>query len=631
MRYQIILPLFFLLKLSNIVMSTGFRPGIIIHRKITWLLMFSVITLAIAGWLIYVSERNIERTSIGTNQTYEIISRLERITSCLSESELASFRFLEKNDRQAGARLSDIHQDLEKEIDSLQKLTRQTLDMREKVNLLRIQIQEKKALEDSLLPSLGQNPALASLPAARDPSGAGQRLEKDNNAIRALLTSMAQEEKELLTIRRNLNRDAYRKTAYGLIVGRILSFIFVGVLLILLNRDVTRRVRSEERLVEAVHEAQEAKKMQEQFLANMSHEIRTPMNGIKGMTDLLLGTPLSDKQQELAGIIKRSVNNLLVIINDILDFSKIKAGKLNIEKIDFRLEEVLGNVISIFEHRAKKKGLLLRAETDPTVPEWLVGDPHRLYQVLVNIVGNAIKFTGQGQILIKVGLNQKAGDKVTLSFVVADTGIGIPEDSLPFIFDSFSQAGQDISRRYGGTGLGLTICKQLLNLQGGDISVSSRVGNGTTFRFHLPYLYKDRPENHHIAAPAMADFANILSGKRFLVVEDNEINQKLIDHVLKNAGGSVELASNGNEAIRYLQSGHRFDLIIMDLQMPEMDGYAATQYIRKDLHMKTPIIAMTATALKGEQLQCMESGMNEYMTKPFEFEDLYKRIGTLLS
>jgi CheY-like chemotaxis protein len=230
-----------------------------------------------------------------------------------------------------------------------------------------------------------------------------------------------------------------------------------------------------------------------------------------------------------------------------------------------------------------------------------------------------------------VDLQQRTDEQVILLFNITDTGIGISGDSLPHIFDKFSQAGQDISRRYGGTGLGLTICKQLLHLQGGDITATSRVGRGSVFSFHLPYGYSDQSDAERPVAGMIHDYSNLLVGKRFLVAEDNEINQKLIDYVLKKAGGMVEMVSNGAEAVRYLQNDNIVDLIIMDLQMPEMDGYAATQYIRNDLQMRTPIIAMTATAMKGEQLQCLELGMNEYMTKPFDFADLYKRIDGLLN
>ncbi len=397
--------------------------------------------------------------------------------------------------------------------------------------------------------------------------------------------------------------------------------------------DITERVNYQQQLIAATRDAHKAKEMQELFLANMSHEIRTPMNGIQGMTDLLLDTSLSGQQKEFARIIKRSVNNLLVIINDILDFSKIKAGKLTIEKIDFRLQDVLDHVKGIFDHRVKKKGLLLQVTTDAEIPDALRGDPYRLNQVMINLIGNAVKFTESGSVDVLVALQEKNEDTVSLQFSVTDTGIGIPEGSLPYIFEHFSQGGMDISRRYGGTGLGLAISHRLLQLQGGNISVKSAEGAGSVFSFGLTYEYDMAGEMNTPVVPApavLADYSKCLAGKRFLVVEDNEVNQQLVDHVLRRGGGDVQLAANGELAIRFLRQGGQYDLIIMDLQMPVMDGYATTQYIRNELRLSIPIIAMTATALIGEQIRCFEVGMNDYMTKPFEFTELYKRIVSLL-
>jgi len=397
--------------------------------------------------------------------------------------------------------------------------------------------------------------------------------------------------------------------------------------------EITERVHYQHQLIAATQAAQNAKGMQELFLANMSHEIRTPMNGIQGMTDLLLDTRLNDQQREFARIIKRSVSNLLVIVNDVLDFSKIQAGKLAIEKIDFRLKDVLENARAIFAHRIAKKGLQLLIETDPDIPETLNGDPYRLNQVLINLIGNAIKFTETGWIRVEVTAQERTCSQVNLLFSVSDSGIGIPEASIPFIFEHFSQAGLDITRRFGGTGLGLAICHQLLQLQGGEITVRSKEKEGTTFLFRLTYGYKGPAETGIPVTNGLSEnfHQQSLAGRRFLVAEDNEVNQQLIDHVLKKGGGEVRLAGNGDEAVGCLKRGENYDLIIMDLQMPVMDGYAATKYIRQELQLSTPIIAMTATAMVDEQLRCLEVGMNDYMTKPFEFADLYKRINQLLA
>jgi signal transduction histidine kinase/CheY-like chemotaxis protein len=463
--------------------------------------------------------------------------------------------------------------------------------------------------------------------------------------IRQLLHSMLDEEKQLLAARKDANILVNQHVAVLLILGRIGAFLFVVIILMMVNKDITQHKTTQRKLIAAIAEAQQARKMQEQFLANMSHEIRTPMNGIKGMTDLLLETPLSEKQHDMAGMVKRSINTLLVVINDILDFSKIKAGKLHIEKIDFSIREVMNSTRSLFAHPLHSKGLQLQISVDPNIPDCVIGDPHRLNQVLNNLLSNAIKFTNRGSINIDVQIRERiapsqppppaGGEEFTppqlvVCFKITDTGVGIPEESIGYIFDSFSQAGLDTTRRFGGTGLGLTICKQLLQLQGGDISVTSTVGKGSTFEFYLPYGLTDKQAPDAPAPTGTQEYNNLLAGKNVLVAEDNEINQKLIEFVLRKAGGTVTIASNGEEAVQHLQQNKTYDLIIMDLQMPKMDGYATTYYIRHQLRLTTPIIAMTATAMKDEQWQCLHAGMNEYMTKPFEFAELYKRIVQLV-
>jgi len=522
--------------------------------------------------LIYVAKKNIDKANYHISQTYEIIASIHESIDAVSETGDLPPHY----------------------VNALQQLDSANNDLQQYLPELRRYVDQK---------STGN--------------------------IRALLNVMLTKEKVLLNNRKQINKRVSQRTALMLVLGRIGAFLFVVIILLFLNRDITRHKATQQKLTVAIKEAQEAKKLQEQFLANMSHEIRTPMNGIKGMTDLLLQTPLSEKQQEMAGMIKRSVNNLLVIINDILDFSKIKAGKLRIEKIDLSIKEVVDNVTSLLVHQITTKGLRLYIQIAPDVPDRLMGDPYRLSQILTNLVGNAIKFTNEGHIQIEITLQEQSADNVVVSFTVTDTGIGIPPESLPYIFDSFSQAGQDISRRYGGTGLGLTISKQLLRLQGGNISVKSEPGKGSTFHFYLPFGYSNNQKSE-LKKEAVQDNSQLLTGKRFLVAEDNEINQKLIDYVLKNAGANVTMANNGAEAVDFVQKNGVFDLIIMDLQMPEMDGYAATRFIRNKLHLQTPIIAMTATAMKDEQWQCLESGMNDYMTKPFEFDELYKRIVLLL-
>jgi PAS domain S-box-containing protein len=586
-----------------------FAPNakIAFQRKIAWLLFFSFFSLCLVGWVIYfnLSDRRLAFLLIGANILTFIFIFILLVR--LNEDILLR--------KQAEGRLKENQAWLQSILDNSTSLM-YIKDPDGRYIMVNLRFREMLQLGDTDI--IGRTDHEFS-----DPDAADHYKLLDDEVMRTGKSLEIEEVVEhdgkrvhLLSIKFPLLDNNGRQIGIGGIAT-----------------DITERVNYQQQLIAATREAHKAKEMQELFLANMSHEIRTPMNGIQGMTDLLLDTSLTGQQKEFARIIKRSVNNLLVIINDILDFSKIKAGKLTIEKIDFRLQDVLDNVKGIFDHRVKKKGLLLEVMTDPEIPDTLSGDPYRLNQVMINLIGNAVKFTEKGSVKVHVALLGKNAEVVNLQFSVADTGIGIPESSLPYIFEHFSQGGVDISRRYGGTGLGLAISHRLLQLQGGSISVKSAEGAGSVFSFDLSYEY-DKVEEVSTpispAAAALADYSQCLAGRRFLVAEDNEVNQQLVEHVLRRGGGEVQLAANGELAIRYLQHGGHFDLIIMDLQMPVMDGYATTQYIRNQLRSNIPIIAMTATALIGEQLRCFEVGMNDYMTKPFEFTDLYKRIVSIL-
>jgi signal transduction histidine kinase/response regulator of citrate/malate metabolism len=397
------------------------------------------------------------------------------------------------------------------------------------------------------------------------------------------------------------------------------------------HRDVTKRKHTEEALIKARIMAEESMKSKERFLANMSHEIRTPMNAVIGMTNLLINnTSLTDEQSEYLEIIKESSDNLLVIINDILDFSKIESGKITFESTSFSLKNLIQKVVSILNVKASHKGLYLNHNLDTDCPDMLIGDSVRLNQILINLVGNAIKFTSDGGIDIDVSIEKQLENMVILHFSVKDTGIGIDQSKFNTIFDSFSQAGEDTTRKFGGTGLGLAITKQLIELQGGKIWLQSQVNKGSKFSFTIPFELSEKeqePKETKQKTFQKIDF----SKRKILLVEDNYFNQVVAKKTLKSFGINCDVAENGFRALEKLQA-HSYELILMDIQMPEMDGYEATAQIRsmtKPLS-KIPIIAMTAGALKGDEEKCLEAGMDAYISKPFNPKHLASLLANYL-
>ncbi|MBN4081500.1 response regulator [bacterium AH-315-C07] len=400
-------------------------------------------------------------------------------------------------------------------------------------------------------------------------------------------------------------------------------------------RDYTERKRNEQELIKAKQIAEESAKAKEQFLANVSHEIRTPMNAIMGMGHLLKTANHTPKEKNYLDTINQSAANLLVIINDLLDLSKIESGKFSLEETEFHLEDTINNLITALSYKVQEKNIYLNSKLANKLPPVLKGDPVRLTQILTNLVGNAIKFTEKGGVVIEVNLITEEVGSCKIHFAVSDTGIGIPENKLEKIFESFTQASADTTRKFGGSGLGLTISKQLVELQGGDIKVESKVNQGSVFSFDLVYKTGDPKKIvNQDDKLSLIEFSG-LKNVRILLVEDNKINQEVVVDLIKvkNENIKIDIAENGKEAIERI-SDNNYDLVFMDVQMPVMDGYEATKFVREELDKpkkNIPIIAMTAHATASEKQKCFDSGMNSYLSKPIDPNKLYNTIITTVN
>jgi PAS domain S-box-containing protein len=418
--------------------------------------------------------------------------------------------------------------------------------------------------------------------------------------------------------------------------GKVLGVVIVA-------RDTAEQKRNEKELTEAIvfaelatgiaeeakrraeestRTAEDAVKAKQQFLSNMSHEIRTPMNAIIGFTKVLLKTDFTAKQKEYLHAIKMSGDALIVLINDILDLAKVDAGKMTFEQTPFKMALSISAMLHLFEPKIREKNLKLIKEYDDRIPEVLVGDSVRLHQIILNLVSNAVKFTNKGEIKVSVQMLCEDEEKVTIEFTVADTGIGIPEEKIGKIFENFQQASSGTSRLYGGTGLGLSIVKQLVEPQGGSIRVKSKVGEGSIFSFALNF---PKTTDEAMLEDEIVELDTEMKSIKVLVAEDIALNQLLMRTLLDDFGFDCDIAANGKIAVDKVQE-NQYDVVLMDLQMPEMNGFEATDYIRNKLKSDIPIIALTADVTTVDLAKCRAVGMNDYIAKPVDERLLYSKM-----
>ncbi|TFF36718.1 ATP-binding protein [Mucilaginibacter psychrotolerans] len=394
-----------------------------------------------------------------------------------------------------------------------------------------------------------------------------------------------------------------------------------------LQKQIEKAKELETQLIISKDIAEKAALTKAQFLSTMSHEIRTPMNAVIGFTHLLLQLQPRADQMEYLNLLKFSAENLLVLINDILDFSKIEAGKVEFEEADFSIKDLVSNIRLALLQKALEKNILIKLLIDQELPNAIKGDPVRLGQILTNLISNAVKFTKEGKVTITAFLNKRNDEHTVIDFEIMDTGIGIPPEKIDNIFDSFTQASSDTTRKFGGTGLGLTITKKLLELMGSEIKVTSTVGRGSTFFFSIKMKNSDKEFALNPVKESGFEVKS-LKGVKLLIAEDNQINVILAKQYMKLWDVDCDVAENGEIALTLVQT-NAYDMVLMDLQMPEMDGYQTTIAIRNlpdERYKNLPIIALTASAMLDIKDQAFIVGMNDYISKPFNPDDLHRKI-----
>jgi|GEM_PF-128182 signal transduction histidine kinase/CheY-like chemotaxis protein len=597
-------------------------------RFILYLLGIFVTTIMLIVFLQYNSNNNINKLIEGNEsliREFQIIGETQKLETDMLFIESHIYRTVFSKDssflkdiKGNEGKVRKIMSELRPLVltDSTKKLVKE-LD-----SLVEVKLGFGHIILDTLF-SKGQSAAIATYKSRRQTYVMGNIVH-----VIDLLNKPRQQYLTKLAIDANNSGKRAREWGFILAITAVLASIFTF-------EYIAKRTKRQQQLYEQLNvsekKVREAGVIKENFMANMSHEIRTPMNAILGFTNLLQKEPLNEKSREFVRSIQNSGESLLEIINDILDFSKIEAGMMRIESKSFSLRELLHSVKTMFATRIQQKDLHFIVNIENSLPDLLTGDAVRLTQILVNLVNNAIKFTNRGKIEITVEADKKKEENIDISFSVKDTGIGIASHKLEVIFDRFQQADEDTTRKYGGTGLGLSIVKQLVDLQNGTIHVNSVIDKGTEFVFSIPYAISHEFTEHEDLNLYSTSEMNLADTRlKILVAEDNVMNQNLMRHLLTYWNLDFDIVNNGKEALDALQQ-RDYRMLLMDIQMPLMDGYTTTLKIRNELGMNIPIIAMTAHAMTGEREKCLCYGMNEYIPKPVREKELFKIMKDILN
>ncbi|MFT3677701.1 MAG: ATP-binding protein [Chitinophagaceae bacterium] len=537
-----------------------------------------------------------------------VIAFESRIRGAVATNDTGLFRGIE-------TQLAEIDADLEK----LQKVTDDDSSVKY-IDQLDKLVRRKIAFGNQVLDSLHLAGRSAALRMIADPTS--KSLADSIITVTSLVDSTRK--RHLAEVTLSMDQSGRGALRFSIILITLVLVSAAGLFWYIIHT-----LRRQELLIQQLNlsekKQREAVRIKENFLANMSHEIRTPLNAILGFTNLMRHKKMDEESTRYLQTIEQSGENLLAIVNDILDLSKIEAGMIRLETAPFSLRNLVHAVETMFATRVAEKKLRLSTETDPLLPDMLEGDPMRLTQILVNLVSNAIKFTDQGQIYIHITQQGWQDRQLRLAITVADTGIGIEPEQLDRIFERFQQAEDSVTRKYGGTGLGLSIVKDLVTLLQGSITVESQPGQGTRFSLIIPFGVAADTSIHQADEQQGLPKEGSLQGMEILIAEDNEINQSLIRHLLDHWGATYSFAYNGQDCVDQLRA-HHFHVILMDIQMPVMDGYTASQEIRQVLGSKVPIIAMTAHAMPGEREKCISFGMSEYLSKPVREAQLYQLL-----